>query len=87
MIKAPGAGLSMKLSFVLGEAGFTPSSIDTKCAITLEAGAITDSHLEVSAAVPGIDNDKFQECANTAKENCPVSKVLNANISLSAKLL
>src|SRR5438876_10601601 len=55
---------SMKLSFVLGEAGFTPDNIDTKCTITLENGAITESHLEVKAKVPGIDEAKFKECAD-----------------------
>ena len=72
----------MKLSFVLGAAGFTPTSIDTKCSITLEAGAITESHLVVTAVVPGIDDAKFQECAAEAKENCPISKSLNANINI-----
>jgi osmotically inducible protein OsmC len=87
LIAAAHAGcFSMKLSFVLGEAGFTPTSIDTKCSITLEAGTITESLLEVTAIVPGIDNEKFLECAASAKANCPVSKVLNANISLVANL-
>lgn len=87
LIAAAHAGcFSMKLSFVLGEAGFTPTSIDTKCIITLEEGTITESHLEVSASVPDIDDAKFQECAASAKAGCPVSKVLNANISLVATL-
>ncbi len=88
LIAAAHAGCySMKLSFVLGEAGFTPTAIDTKCVITLEAGSITNSQLEVTATVPDIEEAKFQECAAEAKANCPVSKVLNANISLDAKLL
>ncbi len=87
LIAAAHAGcFSMKLSFVLGEAGFTPSQIDTKCSITIEAGSITHSQLEVSASVPGIDDAKFQECAQKAKAECPVSKVLNADISISATL-
>lgn len=87
LIAAAHAGcFSMKLSFVLGEAGFTPTSIDTKCVITLEAGSITDSQLEVTAVVPNIDEAKFQACAAEAKANCPVSKLLNANISLLATL-
>jgi len=77
---------SMKLSFVLGAAGFTPDSIDTKCTISLEDGAITESHLEVKASVPGIDEAKFQECAAEAKANCPVSKLLNTNITMEATL-
>ena len=76
----------MKLSFVLGAAGFTPDNIDTKCTITLENGAITESHLEVRASVPGIDEAKFNECAADAKANCPISKLLNTNITIEAKL-
>jgi osmotically inducible protein OsmC len=74
---------SMKLSFVLGAAGFTPSNIDTKCTITLDSGAITNSHLEVKATVPGIDEAKFQECAAEAKATCPISKSLNTNINIT----
>lgn len=77
---------SMKLSFVLGAAGFTPSNIDTKCTVTLEDGAITNSHLEVKATVPGITPEKFAECAEEAKKNCPMSKVLNTNITMQAEL-
>jgi osmotically inducible protein OsmC len=77
---------SMKLSFVLGEAGFTPDDIDTKCTITLENGAITESHLEVKAKVPNIDPAKFKECAENAKANCPISKLLNTKITIDASL-
>ena len=87
LVAAAHAGcFSMKLSFVLGAAGYTPTSIDTKCSITLEAGSITESHLEVTAVVPGIDEAKFQECAADAKANCPISKLLNANIVMDARL-
>lgn len=78
---------SMKLSFVLGAAGFTPTSIDTKCTVTLENGSVTSSHLEVKASVPGIDAAKFAECAADAKANCPISKLLNTNISMDASLV
>ena len=78
---------SMKLAFVLGAAGFTPESIETTCTITLENGAITSSVLELKAKVPGIDAAKFQECATDAKLNCPISKLLNTEISLNAELL
>lgn len=79
---------SMKLSFILGAAGFTPDSIDTKCTITLGDGAITESHLEVKASVPGIDEAKFKQCAEEAKNTCPISKSLSSNIkvTLDAKL-
>jgi len=87
LIAAAHAGcFSMKLSFVLGAAGFTPENIDVKCTVTLENGAITGSHLEVKALVPGISEAKFKECAEDAKANCPVSKVMNTNISMEAAL-
>jgi lipoyl-dependent peroxiredoxin len=87
LVAAAHAGcFSMKLSFVLGAAGFTPDSIDTKCTITLEAGAVTNSHLEVTASVPGIDAAKFAECAAEAKANCPISKLLNTEITMEAAL-
>jgi osmotically inducible protein OsmC len=78
---------TMKLSFVLNAAGFTADSIDTKCTITLDNGAITESHLEVKAKVPGIDAAKFSEVAADAKANCPVSKLLNTNITMEAGLV
>ena len=77
---------AMKLSFVLNEAGFTPDDLTVKCTITLDDGAITNSHLDLTAKVPGISADKFQECAADAKTNCPISKLLNTNITLDAKL-
>ena len=77
---------SMKLSFVLVAAGFTPRKIETSCTITLENGAITESHLDVKAKVPRMKADKFAECATEAKETCPVSKLLNANITMEASL-
>ncbi|HEX7847109.1 MAG TPA: OsmC family peroxiredoxin [Chitinophagaceae bacterium] len=87
LVAAAHAGcFSMKLSFVLGAAGFTPDSIDTKCTVTLESGSITSSHLEVKASVPGIDAAKFAECAAEAKANCPISKLLNTNITMEASL-
>lgn len=87
LVAAAHAGcFSMKLSFVLGAAGFTPDSIDTTCTITFLDGAITESHLEVKASVPGVEAAKFEECANDAKANCPISKLLNTNITMEASL-
>ncbi len=89
LVAAAHAGcFSMKLSFVLGAAGFTPDEIETKCEITLDpaAGAITESHLTVSAKVPGIGAEKFEECVADAKANCPISKLLNTNITHEATL-
>ena len=88
LIAAAHAGcFTMKLSFVLGEAGFTPESLETKCEITFENGAITKSHLIVSAKVPGIDDEKFQASVKDAEANCPISKLLNTAISSAATLV
>ena len=92
LIGAAHAGcFSMALSLMLGEAGFTPDSINTKVAITLEKKpdgfAITSSHLSVVAKVPGIDAAKFDEIVNAAKIGCPVSKLLKTEISMDAKLV
>jgi len=78
---------TMKLSFVLGAAGFTPESIATTCTVTLDNGAITSSELVLKAKVPGISKEAFQAAADDAKANCPISKALNTNIKLQATLL
>jgi osmotically inducible protein OsmC len=84
LIAAAHAGcFSMKLSFVLVAAGFTADKIETKCDITLADGAITKSHLTVNATIPDITKEEFEKCAKDAKENCPVSKSLNTNISVT----
>ncbi|HEX5023740.1 MAG TPA: OsmC family protein [Agriterribacter sp.] len=88
LIAAAHAGcFSMKLAFVLNEAGFTADEIQTECFITLENGSITASHLVLSAKIPGIDKAKFDEAAADAKANCPVSKLLDTNITMKATLL
>src|SRR5215216_2000719 len=71
---------SMKLSFVLGEAGFTPENLQTKCEITFEGGTLTKSHLIVEGKVPGIDEAKFQEAVKNAEQNCPISKLLQGGL-------
>ena len=86
MAAAHAGCFSMKLSFVLGAANFTPEKIETTCEITLDNGVITTSHLIVRANVPGISADEFAKCAQEAKENCPVSKAYNMNITLDAAL-
>ena len=81
---------SMALSLILGEAGMTAEKIETQAAVTLEkvgdGFSITSSHLDVTAKIPGADPAKFQEAANKAKAGCPLSKVLNAKITMNAKL-
>jgi lipoyl-dependent peroxiredoxin len=85
LIAAAHAGcFAMKLSFVLGAAGFTPDSLETKCEITFEGGVVSKSHLILKASVPGIDNDKFQECVKDAEQNCPISKLLGAGLQISS---
>jgi len=74
---------SMKLSFILGAAGYTPRKIETTCSINFENGAVTESHLDVKAKVPRMKADKFAECANEAKENCPISKLLSPAIPIT----
>lgn len=88
LVAAAHAGcFSMKLAFVFQEAGIKPEEINTECTITLENGAITKSHLVLKAKVPGIDQAKFKACADDAKQNCPISKLLNTNITLDATLV
>jgi osmotically inducible protein OsmC len=88
LIAAAHAGCySMKLSFVLGAAGFTPSRIETRCTVTLEGGVITGSHLEVKAKVPKLKAKDFPQYAEEAKSNCPVSKSLSMNITMDAQLV
>ena len=88
LIAAAHAGcFTMKLSFELGSAGFTPESLETTAYITLEEGTITQSRLVLKAKVTGISKEKFDECAKEAKLNCPVSKLLNTNITLEAELV
>ncbi|UEG50930.1 OsmC family protein [Ferruginibacter lapsinanis] len=87
LVAAAHAGcFSMKLSFVLGAAGFTPDVIETKCDITLEEGTITNSHLTVAAKIPGINQEQFEAAVADAKTNCPISKLLNTNITHEAVL-
>jgi osmotically inducible protein OsmC len=91
LIGAAHAGcFSMALSMMLGQAGLTAERIDTTAEVTLdkvgEGFSITAIALTLKAKVPGADENQFQQIANQAKEGCPVSKVLNAQISLSATL-
>lgn len=91
LIGAAHAGcFSMAFSMILGGEGLTPDEIKTSAEVSLdkegEGFAITAIKLTMSAKIPNIDQAKFEELANKAKEGCPVSKVLNADITLSATL-
>lgn len=93
LIGAAHAGcFSMAFSMILGDYDAVADAIDTKATVSLEkqdAGfAITKIHLDMTATIPGISEADFQEAAKTAKENCPVSKVLaGADITMDAKLV
>jgi lipoyl-dependent peroxiredoxin len=88
LVAAAHAGcFAMKLSFVLQGAGFTADSLDVTAEVTLDNGAITSSHLVLKAKIPGISAEKFKESAEDAKLNCPISKVLNTNITLESSLV
>ncbi|GLX89599.1 peroxiredoxin OsmC [Pseudomonas weihenstephanensis] len=92
LIGAAHAGcFSMALSMILGDAGLKADTIDTTAEVTLDqvdgGFAITAVHLVLKAKVPGATQEKFTELTTKAKEGCPVSKVLNAKITLDATLL
>jgi lipoyl-dependent peroxiredoxin len=89
LIAAAHAGcFSMAFSAELGKAGLTPESIRTVATVTMEkteAGfTVTESHLDLTANIPGADRAKALEIANTAKAGCPISRLLKANVTLSA---
>jgi len=90
LIAAAHAGcFSMAFSAELGKAGITPESISTTATVTLEkadAGfTVTQSHLDVTAKIPGVDKAKALEIANAAKAGCPISRLLKASITMDAK--
>ncbi|RRB07154.1 OsmC family peroxiredoxin [Larkinella rosea] len=79
---------AMQLAFNIQGAGFTATFIDAKAVITLDTGnsSITSSKLTVTASVPGISKEKFDELVEHAEKNCPISKLLNTAISVDATL-
>ena len=92
LIGAAHAGcFTMALSNILGQAGLTAEKMETQADVTLmkegDGFAITKVHLTLKATIPGADDAKFQELAGKAKAGCPVSKVLNAEITMDAKLV
>lgn len=87
LVAAAHAGcFTMKLSFNIDAAGFTADQLETKCEINFENGAITNSHLTVAAKIKGITKEKFDEAVADAEKNCPISKLLNTKITVSANL-
>ncbi len=87
LVAAAHAGcFTMKLSFNLGAAGFTPDELETRCEINFVDSVLTESHLILKATVKGIDQAKFAELVAHAEANCPISKVLNTKISVEFTL-
>jgi osmotically inducible protein OsmC len=92
LIAAAHAGcFAMALSAALGEAGFTPDRLEVTAEVSLDnvppkGWTVTASHLILIAKIPGIDATKFDEIAAKAKANCPISRLLNATITLTANL-
>jgi len=91
LIAAAHAGcFSMALSAELGKTGMRPDKIETSAAVSLEkldlGWTVTQVHLEVRAKVPGADKTAFDAAADTAKKNCPISRLLNAKITMNAAL-
>jgi len=92
LIAAAHAGcFTMALSFMLNGAGFTADAIDTEANLTMDqvnnAWTVTGVHLTTRARVPKIDAAKFAEIASSAKASCPISRLLNATITLDAALV
>jgi len=92
LIAAAHAGcFAMALSAALGEAGFKPEKLEATAEVSLDnvppkGWTVTASHLVLTAKIPGIDVAKFDEIAATAKANCPISRLLNATVTLTARL-
>lgn len=88
LVGAAHAGcFSMKLAFVLQAAGLTADSIDTKATVVLDGGVISDVHLETSVKIAGVTQAQLEEYTADAKANCPISKSLTANITLTTTLV
>ncbi len=77
---------TMKLSFNLSGAGYTPDELETKCDITFEDGKITKSHLTLKAKVSTISEQEFADLVKDAEQNCPISQLLNTAISVEYQL-
>ncbi|PKL80382.1 MAG: OsmC family peroxiredoxin [Ignavibacteriae bacterium HGW-Ignavibacteriae-4] len=85
-----GAALSgcftMQLSFLLDEKGFNDKDLTTDAKVNFEDGSVTSINLDLVGSIKGIDQSTFEEIANNAKAVCPISKLLNADITLTATL-
>lgn|SRR5699024_299490 len=89
LLAAAHAGcFAMALSMILGESGYTPESLDATAVVKMDTDKleITESHIKLKARIPGIEKEKFLECANNAKDNCVITKALNFKVTLDANL-
>lgn len=87
LIAAAHAGcFAMQLSAFLTEEGFEPQSLEAKGEVTLKDGSITNSHIILETKIDKIDRDKFDELVEKAKKQCPISKLLDTEISVVASL-
>ena len=83
LIAAAHAGcFTMQLTANLTEAGFTAKSLESKATVSLDDGAVTQSHIQLTAEVPEVSAEKFEELVRHAEKNCPVSKLLDTNIEV-----
>ena len=92
LIAAAHAGcFTMALSVELGNAGITAESLETTAAVTLEkvdpGFTVTKIHLDLTARIPGVDKAAFEKAAEEAKAGCPISRLLKAEITMSARLV
>tara|TARA_Y100000994_G_C15472169_1_gene351569 strand:- start:88 stop:507 length:420 start_codon:yes stop_codon:yes gene_type:complete len=88
LIAAAHAGcFNMKLSFVLNEAGYSPEELNTDAVLTFEDGKILSIELNLSAKVSDVSKEEFEELAEDAKKNCPISGALNCDIILNPSLI
>jgi len=87
LVAAAHAGcFCMKLSFLIDGAGFKAEKLEAKCEVTLEEGSIKTSHITLNAKVDGIEKEKFDALVEEAEKTCPISKSINAKISVESTL-
>jgi osmotically inducible protein OsmC len=87
LIAAAHAGcFTMKLAFVIAAAGFRAEVLESECTVTLENGTVTSSAIQLTASVPDISPDKFEESVRDAEKNCPISKLLDTEITVNYTL-
>ena len=87
IVSALAGCFNMKLAFVLNEENFEPEKLETNAKLLFEDGVITNIHLELRGLVPKIEEKRFKQLAEYAKDNCPISGVLNCEILLTTSLL